>query len=508
MTLSRTAGILALAIVLLIALAGGSSQAASLQPIGSGFDEPIYLTSAPDNPDRLFVVERKGRIVEVLPDGSRSVFADLRATVGCEEDCGGERGLLSVALSPDFASSGRFFVFYGEDQGEGDIHIAEMTASATFAPLSTRRDVLTIPHPTESNHYGGQLQFGPEGNLFISTGDGGGSNDELQNAQDLESLLGKILRIDPDPSGLLQYTIPAGNPLAAAPPYDAIWSWGLRNPFRFSFDRGGSGIWIGDVGQGEREEVDHGPAPGLGGGFNFGWSCREGRVPGPGTDPECAGKTTADFTEPVFDYPHLDPEDGGAHGCAVIGGYVSRDPGVGDLLGRYVYGDLCVNTIRSFSPSQPYASDRSEGMQVFNLNSFGEDSCGRLYAISGAGSVQRIVGAGPTDCSGVTPVPPPALSPSFVGIKPLSRRVLRNRRALITAWVSPCKGRQGDPVTLWRGRKKLGTRHFDRVCTARFRPRISRRSGFRATVKANDTYVAAISRKLTIKPAKRKRSRR
>jgi hypothetical protein len=468
--------------------------------VGTGFDEPIFVTSAPNNPDRLFVVERKGRVIEVSPDGSRSVFADLRTTVGCGEDCGGERGLLSIALAPGFASSGRFFVYYGEDLGEGDIHVAEMTASATFAPLGTLRNVLTIPHPTRSNHYGGQLQFGPEGNLFISTGDGGGSNDELGNAQNLGSLLGKILRIDPDPSGLLQHTVPPGNPFG-----DEIWSYGLRNPFRFSFDRGGSGIWIGDVGQGAREEVDHGPAPGLGGGFNFGWNCFEGSVAGPATDPECAGALADAFVPPVFDYAHDPPAGGCPNGFAVIGGYVSRDPGVSGLAGRYVYGDLCDGQIRSFAPGLPRASnDRSEGMQAFGLNSFGEDSCGRLYAISGGGTVYRIVGAAPTNCSGAGPAPGvAALSPSFVGIKPLRRRVVRNRRALITAWVSPCKGRQGDPVTLWRGRKRIGTRHFDKVCTARFRPRISRRSGFRATIKGNDTYAAAISRKVTIKPKKR-----
>lgn len=500
MSLSRAAGIFALAIGLLVALAGGA-QAASLQSVGTGFDEPIYVTSAPANPDRLFVVERKGRIVEVSPDGSRSVFADLRATVGCEADCGGERGLLSIALSPDFASSGRFYVYYGEDQGEGDIHVAEMTASATFAPLGTLRNLLTIPHPGEGNHYGGQLQIGPEGNLFVATGDGGGSDDEHHHAQNLSSLLGKILRVDPDPSGLLAYTVPAGNPFG-----NEVWAYGLRNPFRFSFDRGGSGLWIGDVGQGAREEVDFGPAPGLGGSFNFGWNCFEGRIEGPADDEGCAGAPADAFVGPVFDYPHLDPENGGAHGCAIIGGYVSRDPGVGGLFGRYVYGDLCVNAIRSFSPDQPFASDRSEGIDVFNLNSFGEDSCGRLYAISGAGTVYRIVGAGPTACAGLAPGQ--VLSPSFVGLKPLRRRVLRNRRALITAWVSPCKGRQGDPVTLWRGRKRIGTRHFDKVCTARFRPRISRRSGFRATVKGNETYAAAISRKVTVKPKKRHRRHR
>jgi hypothetical protein len=501
MSLSRAAGILALAIGLLLALAGGA-QAASLQSIGSGFDEPIHLTSAPNDPDRLFVVERKGRIVEISPDGSRSVFADLRPTVGCEGDCGGERGLLSIALSPDFASSGRFFVFYGEDQGEGDIHVAEMTASATFAPLGTLRDVLPIPHPTRTNHYGGQLQFGPEGNLFISTGDGGGSNDPDHNAQDLGSLLGKILRIDPDPSGLLPYTVPAGNPFG-----NEIWAYGLRNPFRFSFDRGGSGLWIGDVGQAAREEVDHGPAPGLGGGFNFGWSCFEGTVPGSGDDPACAGAPADPFVPPVFEYPHVPPAEGCPNGFAIIGGYVSRDPGIDGLAGRYLYGDICDGRIRSFAPSQPLATDRSEGMQAFGLNSFGEDSCGRLYAISGGGTVYRIVGSAPTNCS-APGAAPAALSPSFVGIKPLRRRVVRNRRALITAWVSPCKGRQGDPVTLWRGRKRIGTRRFDKVCTARFRPRISRRSGFRATVKADDTYVAAISRKVTVKPKKRHRRHR
>jgi hypothetical protein len=498
MTLSRAVGKFALALGLFLALAGGSAQAASLQTIGAGFDEPIFVTSDPGNPDRLFVVERKGTIVEVA-GASRSVFADLRSAVGCGGDCSGERGLLSIALSPDFATSGRLFVYYAEDPEPGDIHVAELTATGGV------RNLLTIPHPDESNHNGGQLQFGPEGDLFVSTGDGGGGDDVHHNAQNLGSLLGKILRIDPDPSGVLPYTVPPGNPFGGPAPYDTIWAYGLRNPFRFSFDRGGSGLWIGDVGQEAREEIDNGPAPGLGGGFNFGWNCEEGTIPGPGDDEGCAGAPADAFVGPVFDYPHADPEDGGANGCAVIGGYVSRDPGVAELYGRYLYGDLCVNEIRSFAPSQPSTSDRSEGLQVSNLNSFGEDSCGRLYAISGNGAVYRIVGLGATVCSTVAT---PVLNPSFVGIRALRRRVKRNRRALITAYVSPCKGRQGDPVTLWRGNRKLGARHFDRVCTARFRPRISRRSNFRVTVKANATYAAAMSRKLTVKIKKRHRRHR
>ena len=478
---------------LLLALAGGNAQAATLQPIGTGFDEPIYLTSDPGSPDRLFVVERKGRIVE-LAGGTRTVFADLRSVVGCGEECGGERGLLSIALSPDFDASGRLFVDYAEDPEPGDIHVAELRAGGL-------RDVLTIPHPDESNHNGGQLQFGPEGNLFISTGDGGGEDDQHHNAQNLGSLLGKILRIGPDPSGVLPYTVPAGNPFG-----NPIWSYGLRNPFRFSFDRGGSGLWIGDVGQEAREEIDFAPAPGLGVGFNFGWNCEEGRIAGPGTDEGCAGAPADAFVGPVFDYPHSDPGDGGASGCAVIGGYVSRDPGVAELFGRYVYGDLCANKIRSFSPAAPFSSDRSEGLQIANLNSFGEDSCGRLYAVSGNGAVYRLAGSQPTTCP--TTAAEPSLAASFVGIRALRRRVKRNRRALVTAWVAPCKGRRGDPVTLWRGRKKLGTRHLDRVCAARFRPRISRRSNFRVTVKANETNAAAISRKLTIKIKRHRRHHR
>jgi hypothetical protein len=498
MTLSWAVGKFALALGLFLALAGSSAQAASLQTIGTGFDEPIFVTSDPGNPDRLFVVERRGRIIEVA-GANRSVFADLRGIVGCGEVCGGERGLLSIALSPDFATSGRLFVDYAEDPAPGDIHVAELSATGGL------RNLLTIPHPDESNHYGGQLQFGPEGNLFISTGDGGGGNDVHHNAQNLSSLLGKILRIDPDPSGVLPYTVPPGNPLGAPAPYDTIWAYGLRNPFRFSFDRGGSGLWIGDVGESDREEIDFAPAPGLGGSLNFGWNCREGRIEGPADDEGCAGAPADAFVEPVFDYPHADPGDGGASGCAVIGGYVSRDPGVAELSGRYLYADNCVSEIRSFAPTQPFASDRSEGLRSSNLTSFGEDSCGRLYAVSGNGAVYRIVGAAATVCPTATV---PALNPSFVGIRALGRRVKRNRRALITAYVSPCKGRQGDPVTLWRGRRKLGTRHFDRVCTARFRPRISRRSNFRVTVKANSTYAAAISRKLTVKIKKRHRHHR
>lgn len=453
-----------------------SARALSLQPIGSGFEQPIYVTSDPGNPERLFVVEREGTIT-LLENGTLKPFADLRSVV--VEN--GEGGLLSIVLSPSFDSSGQFFLDYTD--GAGQIHVAEMTAGGSSAPLSSLHDVIPpIPHPEDSNHYGGQLQIGPEGALFVSTGDGGGSDDQHHNSQNPASLLGKILRVTRTGSG--EYAA-------------SVWSLGLRNPFRFSFDRLTGAMVIGDVGQDAREEVDYAAAPGLGQDANYGWNCMEGSIPGPATDPQCAGLDEEDFTPPIFEYPHTEGR------CAIIGGYVARGPGLGSLYGRYLYGDLCVGELRSFSPADPAATDRSEGLEVANLNSFGEDSCGRLYAVSGDGPVYRIVGE-PSSCP-VILGPPSALQPSFVGIRATKRQVERHRRALISAWVAPCEGRRGAPVTLWHGRQQLGTRHLDRVCSARFRPQISRRSSFRVTVKADTTYNAAISRKLTIRPLRHQR---
>lgn len=497
-------GKIGLACALALALWTGSAQALSLQKIGN-FEEPIYVTSDPGNPDRLFVVEREGFVIQV-ENGNRKTVADISSLTRSM----GEGGLISIALAPDFDQSGRFFLDYtGEEESPGEIHVAEMRASGGVAPLSSLRNLLTIPHPTDDNHYGGQLQFGPEGDLFISTGDGGGGDDEHHNAQNLERLLGKILRIDPDPDGLQPYTVPPGNPFAASPtPYDTIWAYGLRNPFRFSFDSLTGALLIGDVGQEAREEVDYAPAPGLGSGANYGWNCREGFVEGPATDEGCSTAPADAFTEPIFDYPHEEPEGGGAFGCAIIGGYVARNSNLGDLDGRYLYADLCTGKVRSLVPALPLAGgDRSEGLEVENVNSFGEDSCGRLYAVSGDGPVYRIVGPGGSACPVTSPPPPPSpLTASFVGIRKLSRKVVRNRRVLIGAFVAPCTdARRGDAVSLWRGRALVGTRHLDRVCSARFRPRINRRSGYRATIKAEAGFEAGISRKLTIKPQRRHR---
>jgi hypothetical protein len=476
-----------------LSLMGGTADALGVQQVGN-FEKPIYLTSDPGNPERLFVVERPGMIL-LLQNGEVKPFADIRSVVSC---CEGERGLLSIALAPDFGSSGRFYLDYTGREEPGEIHVAEMTAAGNSAPLSSLRDVIApIPHPEESNHNGGQLQIGPEGGLFVSTGDGGGGDDEHHNAQDPESELGKILRIIPTPGFLV--------------PRPTVWSLGLRNPFRFSFDRLTGDLWIGDVGEASREEVDFASAPALGEGANYGWNCREGGIAGPPPpleDVQCAGNA-GKFVSPVFEYTHSRVGSTGATACAIIGGYVVRGPGMGDLYGRYLYGDLCEGDIRSFSPSAPATTDRSENLHIGNLNSFGQDSCGRLYAISGSAPVYRLVGPeGNGSCSPAAPqYQPQAAAPSYIGIRAVSRKVRRHRRGLLTAWVTPCQDRRGDPVTLWRGRRRLGTHYLDRVCSVRFRPRIDRRSTFRATVRGTDEYLPAISRKVTVRPVRRHRHR-
>lgn len=476
---------LAMGILLALLAIPVAAQALTLQQVGSGFEEPIYLTSDPGNAERLFVVERGGTVVQVQGSEVKPFAKISVSTVG-------EGGLLSIALAPDFDLSGRFFLDYTD--AEGRIHVAEMVAAGSSASTSSLRDVMPpIPHPEDRNHYGGQLQFGPEGALFISTGDGGGGDDVHQNSQDPSSRLGKILRL------------PTPGVFSTA----EVWSLGLRNPFRFSFDRLTHDLWIGDVGQAAWEEVDFAAAPGLGKGANYGWNCREGFEPGPAGDPECATPPLGGYVDPVFAYPHEDPGDGGAFGCAIIGGYVARGPAMGSAAGRYLYGDLCSGEVRSFSPTDPAGTDRTEKLHVDNLNSFGEDSCGRLYAVSGDGPVYRLVGPEAATCLTATPAPEykPAPAASYIAIRAVSRKVKRHRRGLINAWVTPCKGRRGDPVTLWRGRQKLGTRYLDRACSARFRPRIDRRAGFRVTVRGDQEYLPAISRKVTIKPVRRLRHR-
>jgi hypothetical protein len=323
------------------------------------------------------VVERPGTI-QLVQGGAASTFLDIRNLVSV----GNERGFLSVAVSPDYGSSGHIYVAYTNT--DGHLEVDEFTASGAAAPVSSRRPVLIVPHPPVPMHYGGQLQFGPDGYLYVSTGDGGTGGDSAQNVNDL---LGKILRIDPRQSGGASFTVPPGNPFG-----NAVWSLGLRNPWRFSFDAVTGDLLIGDVGEETREEIDFAPSSsGPGRGMNFGWPCREGSEPYSG----CGGA----FTDPILEYPRTGPD------CnAVAGGYVVRDSSVPDLNGRYVYGDHCVGQVRSLVPGLPAAmDDRSEGLRVQALSGFGQDSCRRVYAVSLVGPVSRLVGPTPADCSAISP---------------------------------------------------------------------------------------------------------
>jgi glucose/arabinose dehydrogenase len=354
----------------------------ALKKIGS-FDAPVFVTGAPGFPQLLFVVEQPGEIV-VLRKGHRlsKPFLDLRGQVAY----GGERGLLSVAFPPDYARSKRFYVYYTDN--DGNIRIDEFKrGTATRVRPSSQRQVIVIPHPVNANHNGGQLQF--LGNLlYFGTGDGGSGGDPPNNAQNKDVLLGKLLRIDPRPSGGKPYTVPSDNPFVDKPGRDEIYSYGLRNPFRFSFDTTTSKqprIAIGDVGQNEFEELDY-TTVGAANGANFGWDAFEGFHK---YEDENSGTPDPGGTvKPIFAYSH----SRGGGSCSIIGGYVVRDPRLPSLRGRYVYADLCEGQLRSLVPHLKRASgDHKLGLHVESPSSFGEDDQHRLYVASLEGPVFRLV---------------------------------------------------------------------------------------------------------------------
>jgi glucose/arabinose dehydrogenase len=346
-----------------------------LKRIGS-FDAPVYVTAPPKDPTRLFVVEQAGRI-RVIHDGHRvgRPFLDIRGDV----QAGGERGLLSMAFPPDYASSRRFYVYYTDHSG--DIRIRQFRRSArnaNVADAGSGRNVLRVGHRTYPNHNGGQLEFGPDGMLYAGFGDGGGEGDPFRSGQRLDTLLAKLIRIDPKPGG--GYRTPSGNPFAhRSGARREIWAYGLRNPYRFSFDRQTGDLTIGDVGQDEYEEVDFARSPGRGRGVNYGWSVFEGFS-------RFRSGTAKGRVKPKLAPSHR------AGFCALIGGYVVRDARLASLAGRYVYGDNCKSEIYSTRLSATGAkSNHPTGLSVSNLSSFGEDARGRVYASSLSGGVYRFV---------------------------------------------------------------------------------------------------------------------
>jgi glucose/arabinose dehydrogenase len=369
------------------------AAAVGLQPIGT-FNSPIYIT-APTGDPRLFVVERGGTI-QVLHDGARTQFLDIHTMV----DTTGERGLLSMAFDPSYASNGLFYVFFNDNgtagATAGDIHIDEFHVSSNpnVADAASRRPVMTIGHSSASNHNGGQLQFGSDGLLYVSVGEAGNG----ANAQTLSNALGKVLRIDPHGSGPGAHGIPPSNPFVGTPgATQEIWSLGLRNPFRFSFDHATGDLVIGDVGAGSREEVDYSPATSGGGrGANYGWPNCEGFS---GFPASCPGSTP-----PVFDYGHTSPGGGLPSACAIIGGFVYRGAQMPELAGRYLYTDLCTGQLGSIQLGLPLASgDRAEGPLMSSPHSFGQDSSCELYVTNG-NVVDKIVGSlsgsAPPGCQG------------------------------------------------------------------------------------------------------------
>jgi glucose/arabinose dehydrogenase len=339
------------------------------------FPSPIYVTAPPGDTSRVFVVERAGRI-RVVRNGRklRTPFLDIRGRVSE----GSERGLLSMAFAPDYAQSGRFYVDYTDNSG--DIRIVEFRRSASpdRAIGGSARNVLEIEHSQFGNHNGGQVAFGPDGMFYIGVGDGGSEYDPLGRGQRRDTLLGKLLRIDPKPGG--GYGIPAGNSFAGGGGRPEIYAYGLRNPWRFSFDRGTGDLTIGDVGQDRFEEVDFEPR-GAGAGRNFGWSHFEGFS-------RFKSGATPNYAPPVLARSHR------SGFCAIVGGYVVRDRRLGSEFGRYVYGDLCNPQLYSvrLRPAGAAGNHRLPGVRVRNLVSFGEDASGRLYAISLSGSVYRLAG--------------------------------------------------------------------------------------------------------------------
>ena len=368
----------------------------SLTLVKSGFVLPVQVTHAGDGSGRLFVVEQDGS-VRILINGNllNTPFLDISARVRSP----GEEGLLSIAFPPGFgAGKEYFYVYYTNNDGDNQVSRFHLSANPNVAEPSSEQLILEIPHPVYSNHNGGQLFFGPDGYLYIGTGDGGGGGDPDENAQDLSSLLGKLLRIDVEPDApsstdlpnkvflplifssgsTATYSIPPDNPFLNHPgSRPEIWGLGLRNPWRFSFDRTTGDLYIGDVGQAKWEEIDFQPASSSGG-ENYGWDNMEGLACYEPT----SGCLTAGMTLPVNVYGH-------DLGCSVTGGYVYRGAAYPSLQGIYLFADYCSGRIWGLEPGTWVRTELAD--TTYNISSFGEDESGELYLTTLGGAVYRVV---------------------------------------------------------------------------------------------------------------------
>ena len=373
---------LALALVLLAACGQATdstrvpppqSPGLGLDTVATGLSSPLYLTAPPGDSTPLFVVEQTGRIRVIRNDTTlAAAFLDLSDSIST----GSEQGLLGLAFDPAYASNGRFFVSYTRQDGDSRLARYQVSASPDSADPASGATLLEVAQPY-SNHNGGGIAFGPDGYLYYGLGDGGSGGDPDGHGQDRTELLGSMLRLDVSGSG---YTIPAGNPFAGtAGLRGELWNYGLRNPWRWSFDRQTGDLYIGDVGQNQWEEIDVQPA-GSAGGENYGWNLMEGS--------HCyqSGCSSTGLVLPVLDYDH-------GQGCSVTGGYVYRGTAIPGLQGRYFYADYCGGWVRSFvwSGGQATGKRPEPGLTPGGtITSFGEDARGELYIIAGS-RVHRVV---------------------------------------------------------------------------------------------------------------------
>jgi glucose/arabinose dehydrogenase len=364
-----------------IKASGGDSEATAgaagqlrLSNIAS-FNQPVEVKAAPGYPRLMFVVEQEG-VIKVLRRGKKlsRPFLNIKRTV----QSGGEQGLLSVGFPPDYRKSKLFYVYYTASNGDIRVDEYRRSASSVLASPRSRRPVITVPHRENSNHNGGQIHF-LGGNMYFGTGDGGGGGDTAGNAQNLNSLLGKMIRINPRRSGGRSYTVPAGNPFVGRSGRDEIYSYGLRNPFRWSFDLSGPSprIAIADVGQSEFEEVNYLTVADARG-ANFGWNRLEGFS-------EFNPPVPAGTSDPSFVLPHSQGY------CSVIGGVVVGDKTVPALRGRHLFTDFCRGEIRSFRPALgPIRSTSATGLSAPQVSSFALGPGGSVYLSSLTGPVYRL----------------------------------------------------------------------------------------------------------------------
>jgi glucose/arabinose dehydrogenase len=348
-----------------------------LRAFAGGFDQPVFLTHAGDGTGRVFVADQSGRVSVLDRNGDRiGTFLEISSRV----QSGGERGLLGLAFHPDYESNGRFFVYYSNNAGDNVVSRFQRR-SANAADPGSERVILRMDDPF-SNHNGGWIAFGRDGFLYIATGDGGSAGDPLDNAQSLRSLLGKILRIDVNSGS--PYGIPDDNPFVGrSGARREIWAYGLRNPWRNSFDRASQDLYIGDVGQGAREEVNAEPAS-SDGGVNYGWNTMEGSRCYQGSSCDRSG-----LKRPFAEYPT-------GQGCAVTGGYVYRGSAFPQLVGAYFFGDYCNGRIFAVDSRRALRGEVSARRLLDTgllLSSFGEDEAGELYVIGHGGTVHRLLAA-------------------------------------------------------------------------------------------------------------------